>query len=99
MPWLAVREEVLVGLILERPVEEHLAELVRVLDAAWKQMAARHHLAERRQRPGLWHRADGGPGHEPSPPARHPEYETALATAPTRGTRKGRTARRPRPPR
>lgn len=40
-PWLAVREEVLAGLSLERPVEEHLAELVRVLDAAWKQMAER----------------------------------------------------------
>jgi TnpA family transposase len=40
-PWLAVREDVLAGLSLEAPVEEHLAELVRVLDAAWKQMAER----------------------------------------------------------
>lgn len=39
--WQAVREEVLAGLSLEAPVEEHLAELVRVLDAAWKQMAER----------------------------------------------------------
>ncbi|MFJ9181379.1 Tn3 family transposase [Streptomyces sp. NPDC102360] len=40
-PWLAVREDVLAGLSLEAPVEEHLAQLVRVLDAAWKQMAER----------------------------------------------------------
>ncbi|MFJ6438571.1 Tn3 family transposase [Streptomyces sp. NPDC091416] len=43
-PWEAVREDVLHGLSLDMPVEQHLAELVRVLDAAWKQMAER--LAE-----------------------------------------------------
>lgn len=36
-----MREDVLAGLSLEAPVEEHLAELVGVLDAAWKQMAER----------------------------------------------------------
>ena len=40
-PWEAVREDVLHGLSLDMPVEQHLAELVRVLDAAWKQMAER----------------------------------------------------------
>lgn len=32
-PWEAVREDVLHGLSLDMPVEQHLAELVRVLDA------------------------------------------------------------------
>ncbi|MFG2873976.1 Tn3 family transposase [Streptomyces sp. NPDC048337] len=40
-PWFAVRDDVLAGLSLEMPVEEHLTDLVRVLDAAWKQMADR----------------------------------------------------------
>lgn len=31
----------LAGLSLDMPVEEHLAELVRGLDAAWKQLAER----------------------------------------------------------
>jgi hypothetical protein len=39
--WEAVREDVLAGLSLDVPVEEHLAALVRALDAAWKQMAER----------------------------------------------------------
>lgn len=42
--WEAVREDVLAGLCLDLPVEEHLAELVRGLDAGWKQLADR--LAE-----------------------------------------------------
>ncbi len=39
--WEAVRADVLAGLSLDMPVEEHLTDLVRVLDAAWKQMADR----------------------------------------------------------
>ena len=39
--WEAVREDVLAGLSLDMPVEEHLAELVRGLDAGWKQLAER----------------------------------------------------------
>ncbi|MEU9920032.1 Tn3 family transposase [Streptomyces griseoluteus] len=39
--WEAVREDVLAGLSLDLPVEEHLAALVTALDAAWKQMAER----------------------------------------------------------
>ncbi|WSQ82565.1 Tn3 family transposase (plasmid) [Streptomyces sp. NBC_01213] len=39
--WEAVREDVLAGLSLDMPVEEHLAALVTALDAAWKQMAER----------------------------------------------------------
>lgn len=39
--WEAVRKDVLAGLSLDLPVEEHLATLVTVLDAAWKQMAER----------------------------------------------------------
>ncbi|GAA3466279.1 hypothetical protein [Nonomuraea roseola] len=39
--WEAVREDVLAGLSLEVPVEEHLADLVRGLDAGWKQLAER----------------------------------------------------------
>ncbi|GAA2593295.1 hypothetical protein GCM10010411_28010 [Actinomadura fulvescens] len=42
--WEAVREDVLAGLSLDMPVEEHLAELVRGLDAGWKPLAER--LAE-----------------------------------------------------
>ncbi|MFL6054035.1 MAG: Tn3 family transposase [Actinoallomurus sp.] len=42
--WEAVREDVLAGLSLDMPVEEHLAELVRGLDAGWKLLAER--LAE-----------------------------------------------------
>nr|WP_258408518.1 hypothetical protein [Streptomyces hygroscopicus] len=34
--WEAVSEDVLHGLILDRPVEEHLAGRVRALDAAWQ---------------------------------------------------------------
>ncbi|MFF8382536.1 Tn3 family transposase [Streptomyces kanasensis] len=45
--WEAVEEDVLAGLSLDMPVEEHLAELVRGLDAGWKQ------LAERLQEAGL----------------------------------------------
>ncbi|MGI5291994.1 hypothetical protein ACQEVF_53015 [Nonomuraea polychroma] len=40
-PWAAVREDVLAGLSLDMPVEEHLTDLLRVLDAAWKQMGDR----------------------------------------------------------
>ncbi|MDO0916965.1 Tn3 family transposase [Streptomyces sp. DT2A-34] len=36
-----MREDVLAGLSLDMPVEEHLAALVTALDAAWKQMAER----------------------------------------------------------
>ncbi|MEV4116120.1 Tn3 family transposase [Nonomuraea sp. NPDC049695] len=36
-----MREDVLAGLNLEAPVEKHLAERVRVLHAAWQQMAER----------------------------------------------------------
>jgi hypothetical protein len=39
-----VREDVLAGLSLQDPVEEHLAALVKALDAAWRRMADR--LAE-----------------------------------------------------
>lgn len=37
--WDAVEEDVLTGLSLDMPVPEHLAELVRGLDAGWKQLA------------------------------------------------------------
>jgi hypothetical protein len=37
----AVEEDVLAALSLDMPVSEHLAELVRGLDAGWKQLAAR----------------------------------------------------------
>jgi TnpA family transposase len=37
--WEAVREDVLAGLSLDMPVEEHLAELVWGLDAGWKLLA------------------------------------------------------------
>jgi len=36
-----VREDLLAGLSLDMPVQEHLAELARALDAGWKQMAER----------------------------------------------------------
>lgn len=39
--WDAVREDVLAGLSLDMPVEEHLAALVTALDAAWRQTADR----------------------------------------------------------
>ncbi len=39
--WDAVCEDVLAGLSLDMPVEEHLAGLVSALDAAWKLMAER----------------------------------------------------------
>ncbi|WP_331738870.1 Tn3 family transposase [Streptomyces sp. NBC_01276] len=39
--WEAVRDDVLAGLSLEQPIEEHLQGLTRALDAAWRQMAAR----------------------------------------------------------
>jgi hypothetical protein len=39
--WEAVCEDVLAGLSLDMPVAEHLEELVRALDAGWKQMAER----------------------------------------------------------
>jgi TnpA family transposase len=39
--WEAVCEDVLHGLSLEEPVEEHLAGRVRALDAAWQLMAER----------------------------------------------------------
>ncbi|OPC77682.1 Tn3 family transposase [Embleya scabrispora] len=39
--WEAVREDVLTGLSLDEPVEVHLRGKVGVLDAAWRQMAAR----------------------------------------------------------
>ncbi|MFJ1900516.1 Tn3 family transposase [Streptomyces sp. NPDC088115] len=39
--WEAVSEDVLHGLSLEEPVEEHLAGRVRALDAAWQLMAER----------------------------------------------------------
>ena len=39
--WEAVAPDVLAGLSLGMPVEEHLAELTRGLDAAWRQMADR----------------------------------------------------------
>ncbi|MER6639634.1 Tn3 family transposase [Streptomyces microflavus] len=39
--WEAVEEDVLAALSLDMPVEEHLAELVRGLDAGWKQLATR----------------------------------------------------------
>lgn len=39
--WEAVAPDVLAGLSLDMPVEEHLAELTRGLDAAWRQMADR----------------------------------------------------------
>ncbi|GGV86285.1 transposase [Streptomyces gelaticus] len=39
--WDAVEEDVLAALSLDMPVTEHLAELVRGLDAGWKQLAMR----------------------------------------------------------
>jgi hypothetical protein len=39
--WEAVAEDVLHGLSLEQPVEEHFADRVRALDAAWQLMAER----------------------------------------------------------
>ncbi|WP_234426253.1 DUF4158 domain-containing protein [Streptomyces kebangsaanensis] len=39
--WDAVREDVVAGLSLDMPVEEHLKELVTALDAGWKLMAER----------------------------------------------------------
>ncbi|MFJ4859116.1 Tn3 family transposase [Streptomyces sp. NPDC088730] len=39
--WDAVEEDVLAALSLDMPVTEHLAELVRGLDAGWKQLATR----------------------------------------------------------
>ena len=39
--WEAVREDVLAGLSLDEDAEQHLRELVAVLDATWKQMAER----------------------------------------------------------
>ncbi len=42
--WEAVRADVLAGLSLDEPVEQHLAGLIDILDAAWLQMAER--LAE-----------------------------------------------------
>ncbi|MCX4548221.1 MULTISPECIES: Tn3 family transposase [unclassified Streptomyces] len=39
--WEAVREDVLAGLSLDEDAEQHLRELVDVLDATWKQMAER----------------------------------------------------------
>ncbi|GGW28958.1 hypothetical protein GCM10010340_03250 [Streptomyces griseoloalbus] len=39
--WDAVEEDVLAALSLDMPVQEHLAELVRGLDAGWKQLAER----------------------------------------------------------
>lgn len=39
--WEAVREDVLAGLSLDEDAEQHLKELIEVLDAAWKQMAER----------------------------------------------------------
>ncbi|MFF8996011.1 Tn3 family transposase [Streptomyces sp. NPDC014983] len=44
--WDAVEEDVLAALSLDMPVTEHLAELVRGLDAGWK------HLAERLEEAG-----------------------------------------------
>ncbi|WP_192580527.1 Tn3 family transposase [Micromonospora sp. ALFpr18c] len=39
--WAAVREDVLAGLGLTTPVEQHLAECAIALDAAWRQLAQR----------------------------------------------------------
>ncbi len=39
--WEAVREDVLAGLSLDEDAEQHLGELIEVLDATWKQMAER----------------------------------------------------------
>ena len=39
--WAVVEEDGLAGLSLDMPVTEHLAELVRGLDAGWKQLAER----------------------------------------------------------
>ncbi|GAB3002398.1 Tn3-like element Tn3 family transposase [Streptomyces pseudoechinosporeus] len=39
--WEAVREDVLAGLSLDENAEQHLKELIEVLDATWKQMAER----------------------------------------------------------
>lgn len=36
-----MEEDVLAGLSLDMPIEGHLAELVRGLDAGWKQLAER----------------------------------------------------------
>lgn len=39
--WKAVREDVLAGLSLDENAEQHLRELIEVLDATWRQMAER----------------------------------------------------------
>ncbi|XUK64311.1 DDE transposase (plasmid) [Plantibacter sp. RU18] len=39
--WEAVKDDVLAGLSLEMPVHEHLSDLVRGLDAGWRQLAER----------------------------------------------------------
>jgi len=39
--WDAVREDVLAGLSLEEDAEQHLKELVDVLDATWNQLGER----------------------------------------------------------
>jgi len=39
--WLAVRDEVLTGLGLAGPVDEHLAEYAATLDAAWRLLVQR----------------------------------------------------------
>lgn len=39
--WEAVREDVLAGLSLDENAEQHLRELIEVLDATWRQMAER----------------------------------------------------------
>lgn len=39
--WESVREDVLAGLSLDEDAEQHLRELIEVLDATWRQMAER----------------------------------------------------------
>ncbi|MFP3989545.1 hypothetical protein U9R90_19115 [Streptomyces sp. E11-3] len=60
--WDAVEEDVLAGLSLDVPVEEHLAELVRGLDSGWKRLAERlDRLPGRLRAPRGWHHPDEGP--------------------------------------
>ncbi len=58
--WEAVEEDVLAGLSLDMPVEQHLAALVRGLDAGWKQLAERLEEAGRQQRSPSRCRTTGG---------------------------------------
>jgi hypothetical protein len=58
--WDAVCEDVLAGLSLDMPVEEHLAALVSALDAAWKLMAERVEEAGKEAKVSIEVQPNGG---------------------------------------